>query len=312
VEVDTTFSRGYLCFFALKKAGAQCFLANLTFSDPSMMKDTEQVSPMCWKITADSKRNEIGWTKEKIYYWPEFQVADWFRTKEGIEVPVYMFEHDIGVVPLLQAYKVIVERHNIEAVILVDGGTDSLMFGNEQGVGTPTEDMTSICAVDLLPNVKKKLLFNIGFGVDCFHGVCHHNFLENVCKVAESGGFYGSFSLLQSHEESTKFQQVYEACNPENSIVSSSVLLATQYKFGNVHSKHTASRTRGSQMYITPLMSQYWAFDLNVVASNVLYLDKLTTTQNSTQVQHIIAMFRNQFFSGERYIGLRPDRHLQY
>jgi len=294
------------------KEGAQCFLANLTFSDPSMLKDTDQVSPMCWKVTANSKSNEIGWTKQKIYYWPEFQVSDWFRTKEGMEVPVYMFEHEIGVVPLLEAYKVIVESHNIEAVILVDGGTDSIMFGNEQGLGTPTEDMTSICAVNLLPNVKKKLLFNIGLGVDCFHGVSHHNYLENVCKIAESGGFYGSFSLLQSHEEATKFQEAYEACNPENSIVNSSILSATQNKFGNVHSKHTASRTRGSQMYITPLMSQYWAFDLKVVAANILYLDKLTKTQTSTQVRQVIAAFRSQFFNGEKYIGHRPDRPLQY
>lgn len=34
-----------------------------------------------------------------------------------------------------------------------DGGTDSLMFGNESGLGTPSEDMSSIAAVYDLKNV---------------------------------------------------------------------------------------------------------------------------------------------------------------
>jgi hypothetical protein len=64
--------------------------------------------------------------------------------------------------------------------------------------------------------------------VDCFHGVCHSLYLENVCTIGKAGGFYGSFSLLQSHEEAQKFQEIFEASNPDNSIVCSSVLSAVQ------------------------------------------------------------------------------------
>jgi hypothetical protein len=103
-----------------------------------------------------------GWTLETTHYWPELKVANYLKTKLGIDSPVYMFSHSIGVVPLLAAYKAIIEREKIDAILLVDGGTDSLMFGNEQDVGTPTEDMTSICAVNMIKNVKTKILFNIG------------------------------------------------------------------------------------------------------------------------------------------------------
>ena len=52
------------------------------------------------------------------------------------------------------------------------GGTDSLMFGNEQGLGTPfegflmvlTADMTSMAAVRG-SKASKKFLLNIGIGV---------------------------------------------------------------------------------------------------------------------------------------------------
>ena len=38
-----------------------------------------------------------------------------------------------------KAYQTIVDQHKIDTIILVDGGTDSLMTGNESGLGTPTE-----------------------------------------------------------------------------------------------------------------------------------------------------------------------------
>lgn len=50
-----------------------------------------------------------------------------------------------------------------------DGGTDSLMRGDESGLGTPTEDMASIAAVNKL-KVRTKILMCIGLGIDTFHG----------------------------------------------------------------------------------------------------------------------------------------------
>lgn len=54
---------------------------------------------------------------------------------------------------------------NNYSVILIDGGTDALMCGDEENLGTPNEDLTSIAALDLIQNVDKYLLC-IGFGID--------------------------------------------------------------------------------------------------------------------------------------------------
>jgi len=150
------FFAGIPLFYALQKAGAECFLANLTFSDTYSLEASTEISPQCWKVTADSKRLETGWTPGGTSYWPELKVSKWFRENEGKEIPVYMFAHEIGVPSLKKAYEKIISENNIDAILLVDGGTDSVMFGNEEGLGTPTEDMTSICAVNMITSVKKK------------------------------------------------------------------------------------------------------------------------------------------------------------
>ncbi len=48
----------------------------------------------------------------------------------------------------------------------VDGGTDSLMRGDESGLGDPIEDACSILAASKLRTLRHKFLISIGFGAD--------------------------------------------------------------------------------------------------------------------------------------------------
>jgi hypothetical protein len=52
----------------------------------------------------------------------------------------------VGVRPLRAAYAKLAEHLDLDAVVLVDGGTDILMRGDEAGLGTPADDMTSLAA----------------------------------------------------------------------------------------------------------------------------------------------------------------------
>jgi hypothetical protein len=49
-------------------------------------------------------------------------------------------------------------------------------------------------------------------------------------------------------------RRAYEASNPENSIVTSSVMSAVAGEFGNFHHPATKSRTASSKLYISALM----------------------------------------------------------
>ena len=53
----------------------------------------------------------------------------------------------VGVRPMRAAYRALVAATDSDAIVLVDGGTDILMRGDEAGLGTPAEDMTSLAAV---------------------------------------------------------------------------------------------------------------------------------------------------------------------
>jgi len=285
------FFSGLPLFFGLEKAGATCFLANVAFTNDSDIIQTEIISPGCYKVTADSKRKGHSWNIKREDYWPELFVSRWFKEKENRDVPVYMFV-GCGVKTLNQAFQILVETLQLDAIILADGGTDSLMFGNEHGLGTPTEDMTSIAAVHQLTGLKKKFLVNLGFGIDSFHGVIHSHYLENMSALIKIGGFLGSFSLLHSMEEAKKFEEIYISSIPENSIVCSSILSAVKGEFGNSHSPYTRGRTIGSNLYISPLMSIYFTFSLGIVADKILYLPLIYETKSLNEVRSVINQFR--------------------
>eukprot|EP00005_Dracoamoeba_jomungandri_P005811 CAMPEP_0174256390 /NCGR_PEP_ID=MMETSP0439-20130205/5637_1 /TAXON_ID=0 /ORGANISM="Stereomyxa ramosa, Strain Chinc5" /LENGTH=361 /DNA_ID=CAMNT_0015338979 /DNA_START=291 /DNA_END=1376 /DNA_ORIENTATION=+ len=301
---------GIPLFFALTKMGKTVSLASLSFT--SGLQDvtgnrfgTESAheDQLCVEVTADSAR-ETGGQKRPLeleHYFPELFLSRWFREHENMEVPVYTFPKK-GVEQTLDIYECLCKHLDLDCIILVDGGTDSLMTGNESELGTPVEDMTSIASVHFLPEglVKKKFLACLGFGIDHFHGVCHTLFLENVAVLSQEGGYLGTESLLAQHEEAQKFLSAYHACQPSNSIVCSSVSSAILGKAGDHHHKATMGRTFGSKLFINPLMQQYWYFNLTNVANHVMYLDLLRDTRSWSDTFAKISKFRHDNFTDKK------------
>ncbi len=272
---------GLPLYFALKNAGKNVHLANLTFADV-IGSTGRKLHPQLVKIDADTLGNER--------YFPELHLSRWFRGR-GEEVPIYAFELS-GVQPILEAYEVLNLHLHLDTIILVDGGTDSLMRGDEAGLGTPVEDMASILAVNQL-DIPRKLLCCIGFGVDAFHGVCHAQFLEAVGEITRQNGFLGMWSLTREMPEVALFksaaEQVFRKMPHHPSIVSSSILAAIDGHFGDHHATH---RTQSSRLFINALMTLMWFFQLDVVANRVLYRDAILKTQTKFDIQQQIELFR--------------------
>lgn len=224
-------------------------------------------------------------------YFPEKYLAEWLSV-HGQPGGVYCFEK-VGVRPLRAAYRHILNAHAIDTIILVDGGTDILMRGDEIGLGTPAEDMTSLAAVRSL-EAPTKIVSCLGFGVDAFHGVCHAHFLENVAALSRAGGYLGTHSLHLSMPEVAAFREAvtytHERMPARPSIVNGSIVSALEGRFGDHH--HT-ERTRSSELFINPLMSMYWHFDLNAVAAHSLYLESLEQTETIFDVQARIEAFHH-------------------
>lgn len=262
---------GLPLYFNLKAAGKNVTLANFSFT---WLSDTtaEQVAPFCYKV--QSTDEILNGSK----YFPEKYLQMWLRA-HNFETDLYAFERT-GVLPLRDAYKFIIDLHKIDAVVLVDGGTDSLMFGDEQGLGTPQEDIASMAAV-FQTGIKKQFLVSVGFGVDHFHGVSHYRFLENVATLAKEGGYLGLFQMTKEMQEAQMYADAVFFSNQKmenlESIVSNSIVSALKGDYGN---QPILERTLDSILWINPLMTIFWCFDLPKLIGKVKYYDfiKDTTT----------------------------------
>ncbi len=229
-------------------------------------------------------------SQSRAGYFPELHLARWFA-RQGEITPIYCFGR-MGVQPLLAAYQTLLEHLSLDAVVLVDGGTDSLMRGDETGLGTPDEDIASIAAVDALA-LEHTFLVCLGFGIDIYHGVCHAQFLEGVAEVIRADGYLGTWGLTREMPDVQRYREaceaVFQAMPQYRSIVSSSILAAIAGEFGNYH---PTRRTAGSELFINPLMSLYWCFRLRPVAQRILCLDEVRHTFTYTDVARAIGAVR--------------------
>lgn len=277
---------GLPLYFALKAQGKKVLLANLSFTNFRIKASDgkSQYCKKCVKVTHDME--DMEGKDGRDTYFPEFYLSQWFWEKFKECVPIFTFERNVGVAQLSEAYSKICSDHEVDAIVLVDGGTDSLMFGTEEKLGTPVEDQTSIVAVDSVAGVLK-FLVAVGFGVDSFHGVSHGLFLENVATLEKEGGYFGCFSIPNKSMEGMLYLEGYQAIaqHMQPSIVCASITDAMQGHFGNHHS---TKRTGSSKLFINPLMPIYWTFDLQKLVAKIPYAPALRQTSSSIDVGNVI------------------------
>jgi hypothetical protein len=272
--------------FALRAEGREVHLANLSFADLGGLDLGVWVDADVAAIRPD--------TVARGDYFPERTLARWLDGA-GMPSTVYAFNR-IGVQPLRAAYRALVGHlGGVDAVILVDGGTDILMRGDESGLGTPEEDMASLGAVNGLQEIPHRLAVCLGFGVDAFHGVNHSLVLENLAALDRDGAYLGAFSLSRTDREGALYLDAVahaQASTPEHpSIVNGSIAAALRGDFGNVQ---FTERTRRSELFINPLMSLYFCVDAVGLARRNLYLHLLERTHLTRQISSVIANFRDE------------------
>ncbi|WP_020525544.1 DUF1152 domain-containing protein [Catelliglobosispora koreensis] len=277
--------------FALAAAGKQVHLANLTFTDLGDLGQADWIEPRLAAVTAESTGGET--------YFPERTLARWL-TGGPLTPVVYALER-AGVQPMRANYRTLVQRLELDAIVLVDGGTDILMQGDEAGLGTPAEDMASLVAVAGI-DVPVRFVVSAGFGVDSFHGICHSHVLENIATLDKAGAYLGALSISwQSPEGAAYLDAVAHAAlhTPKYpSIVNGQIAAAIKGEFGDMH---FTTRTGGSELFINPLMAMYFSFDLLGVYRKLLYRTALEPTVTRIQVGAAIERFRES-------ITIRPRR----
>ncbi|MGW0804889.1 DUF1152 domain-containing protein [Nonomuraea sp. NPDC002799] len=267
---------------ALHEAGKEIHLANLSFSH------LDALDPDVW-LGEDVA--EIGpGTPARDWYFPEGCLAQWLAAHD-LPSTVYAFRKT-GVQPLRAGYATLAEHLSLDAIVLVDGGTDILMRGDEAGLGTPADDMASLAAVHGL-DVPQKIVACLGFGVDAYHGVNHVQVLENLAALEREGGYLGAFSVSRATKPGALYLDAVAHAQAElaayPSIVNGSIAAAVRGEFGDVR---FTNRTRGSELFVNPLMAIYFAVDLDGLARRSLYLDRIEDTVLMRQIVAIIEGYR--------------------
>ncbi|SCG64697.1 DUF1152 domain-containing protein [Micromonospora humi] len=269
---------------ALWHGGARVHLASLSFSELELLDRDAWVAEHVAAI-------EPG-TTSPDWYFPEGTLARWLAAHD-LPSTVYALP-PLGVQPLREAYRHLVDRLDIDAIVLVDGGTDVLLRGDESDLGTPAEDIASLAAVAAL-DVPVKLVTSLGFGIDAHDGVNHVEVLESLAALDRDGGYLGALSIPGAGREATLYRDAVadaQAATPDRpSLVQGQIAAATGGAFGDVR---FSRRTGRGDLFVNPLMAIYFTVDLDKLAARCLYLDRIENTVGRRQVVSRIAAFREE------------------
>ena len=223
-----------------------------------------------WEVTADTARPS---------YFPEGWLARWFRERQQPDVSVWCFGA-AGVGPYSQSYQYLVERLGIDTVIVIDGGVDSLLRGDEFSLASPLEDALTLAAVSLLDE-PRKILATTAFSAERMDNISHAQVLARIADLTKADALLGVSTLLPSSPEGKAFMDaaVYILEHQQGmhqSVVIGSMLSSLRGEFGE---QSVNPYTQNTPPWISPLICLYWFFDLPEVARQNLYLPRLRTTQ---------------------------------
>ena len=294
---------GLPIYFTLKEMGKQVHLANYSFTPFKIAKMLGDPLIEIDNVLIGARGRLNGDTM----YYPEGHLAEWFC--EQVDDTIIWLINGEAVPIVRSAYERLIRKLNIDAIILVDGGVDSLMRGDEANPGSLLEDTISLVAIETL-DVSVKILASIGFGTEVEEGLCHYSALENMASLIKAGGFYGAFSLTPQMKA---FQQYEAACRHawegplrKKSHISTRIIPSVRGEFGDYH-MYPDDDYQSSRLFISPLMSLYWFFSVDVILQHSLLADVIR--DELTKQDAFVATMK--FMSKER-TQHRPRRRIPY
>jgi hypothetical protein len=285
---------GLPIYFALQERGQRAHQANQTFAITESVQGPARLSPALVGVSAAQPAPlplaAVGaWLADPqaaiaaaqggpALYFPEYYLSQWFQQQRGEDVTIWCFDKT-GVRPLIDGYRRLIDHLAIDGIVLIDGGVDSLVFGDEAEAGTFIEDSISLAALAALDDVPVRILGCAGLGAE--QDIAYAHILENIAALATSGDFLGACSLVrqmpayQAYEEALLFVQGQPLQDP--SVINSSIVSAVRGQHGDYH---LTNRTQGSALWISPLMALYWFFELPAVAARNQLLAQVSATDS--------------------------------
>jgi hypothetical protein len=150
--------------------------------DAPVVYEVTPEGPYCKRVKATTE----AWTQ----YRPEIGYASFldavFPRDDGEPNSLYAcYAREWTIPSLTGLYNHLIALHSVDALITIDGGSDSLMMGNEKDLGDPIEDAVSVGAAANCVTLKSKILVSVGFGSDRFNGVSDCSSMRAVAEITK-------------------------------------------------------------------------------------------------------------------------------
>ncbi len=255
----------------LRAGGANVHLASLSFAYLNGLDGAVQdgAHPNLYAVT--------GAAATESKYCPEAWLAAFLDERHPQHAPHTVHSFDkTGVRPLRAAYAALVERLAIDAIVLVDGGIDALLRGDERSIGTPSEDLASLAAVHALaaPGLTR-VLACVGMGAELRDGICHADALERIAALTRRRAFLGAAALLPGTPGGDLYVDAIAhvfagQAALKRSHVHTCIAGACAGEFGD----------KGPHVWLSPLLSMFWFFDATAVAADHVFLRELVETES--------------------------------
>ena len=292
------FVHGQALYPELVRLGKRVVIATYTFGKNQRFRNATKY----WDGTAAAGHSDAcvvvnGQTelKEPRGYAPDVLTCRFLDTKYPQRAPhscYTMYGRAFTISALLELYTKIAADEHVDAVLLVDGGSDSLMAGDEAGLGDPIEDAVSIGAVHELPGMRWKLLVSMGFGCDRFNDVSDAASLRAVAELTRAGGFRGCLSLEPTSEGFQHYKQLVEYINANqdfHSVIAASIVAAGDGWYGSEEIPPALKeRVRENELYLWPLMAQLWAFDVAAVVARSILIPALRSAETTLECNKLL------------------------
>jgi len=265
---------------ALRAAGIDVELASLSFAYLNGLDGARQDAqvPNLYEVT--------GAAATERAYCPEAHLA------RHLDQRIWCFDKT-GVQPLAAAYRALVDRLALDSIILVDGGIDAVLRGDETSLGTPSEDLASLCAATSLgiPVV----LACVGMTAELRDGIAHAQVFERIAQLTRDGGYFGAAALAPGTPATNDYIRAVETvfagqAQQKRSHVHKVILAALRGEFG----------APAPHMWLSALASMFWFFDANVVARTHAFLDELRTAESIWDVAARVEAARKSLAIRER------------
>ena len=261
------------------QAGHEVHLANLTFCAVERLPGAmphEQV-PNLYSVGAQAATESM--------YCPEAWLARWMEEKLGVERPVWCFQKT-GARPLAQAYQALIDELGIDTVVLVDGGVDSILRGDEVSLGTPAEDLVTLAALQRV-KVEQAFVVCVGMGAEMRDGISHAQVLERIAALTSRDAFFGVTSMLKMTEAGAHYLDAVAytfagQATQRQSHIHKVISAAMNGEFG----------ATAPHVWLSPILPMYWYFDYSAIAQDHLFLQHLVDTDEIWQVTLLVEGLR--------------------